>query len=92
MITTIVLENFMAHQRTELQLGPGVNVLTGPNNSGKSAVVEGLRCLAANPPPRHVIRHGAKEARVTVCLEDGTRIVWIRTKGAAMAGRMILSM
>ncbi len=80
MIAKIVLENFMAHERTELELGPGVNALTGPNNTGKSAIVEGLRCLATNPVPKHYIRHGAKEARVSVELEDGMRIIWIRKK------------
>ena len=73
----------MAHERTELELGPGVTALTGPNNTGKSAVVEGLRCVATNPMPRNFIRHGAKEARVTVELEDGVRVVWIRKKGSS---------
>lgn len=80
MITKIVLENFMAHEHTELQLGPGVNALTGPNNTGKSAIVEGLRCVATNPVPKHYIRHGAKEARVGLEFEDGTRVVWVRKK------------
>ncbi|QGY39622.1 AAA family ATPase [Pseudodesulfovibrio cashew] len=80
MITRIVLKDFMAHADTELELGPGINALTGPNNTGKSAIVEALRCVATNPIPRHYIRHGAKEARVTVELEDGTRIVWVRKK------------
>lgn len=70
----------MAHEHTELELGPGVTALTGPNNSGKSAVVEGLRYLTTNPAPSNCIRHGAKEARVTVELEDGTRVAWIRTR------------
>ena len=83
MIQRVVLENFMAHERTELELGPGVTALTGPNNTGKSAVVEGLRCVATNPMPRNFIRHGAKEARVTVELEDGVRVVWIRKKGSS---------
>ncbi|MBI9080915.1 MAG: AAA family ATPase [Pseudodesulfovibrio sp.] len=80
MIKKIVLENFMAHELTELELGPGVTALTGPNNTGKSAIVEGLRCVATNPVPRHYIRHGAKEARVSVELDDGTRVVWVRRK------------
>lgn len=83
MIRCLTLENFMAHGRTELALGPGLTALTGPNNVGKSAVVEALRCLALNPSPRHVIRHGAKEARVTLELADGTRVVWIRKKASA---------
>lgn len=83
MIHKIVLENFMAHARTELELGPGVTALTGPNNTGKSAVVEALRCVAANPTPKHYIRHGAKETRVTVELDDGVKVVWIRKKRSA---------
>ncbi|MDC0335283.1 AAA family ATPase [Pseudodesulfovibrio sp.] len=80
MIAKITLENFMAHELTELELGPGVNALTGPNNTGKSAIVEALRCVATNPVPRHYIRHGAKEARVSLEFEDGTRVVWVRRK------------
>jgi exonuclease SbcC len=80
MLKRLHLENFMAHEGTIIDLGPGLSVLTGPNNTGKSAVVEALRCLATNPPPRSVIRHGAKEARVSAEFEDGTRVTWIRRK------------
>ncbi len=80
MLVRLHLENFMAHASTSLDLGPGLSVLTGPNNTGKSAVVEALRCLASNPPPRSYIRHGAKEARVSAEFGDGTRVTWIRRK------------
>lgn len=83
MIRTIILENFMAHERTELALGPGITALTGANNTGKSAIVEALRCVATNPAPNHCIRHGAKEARVTLTMDDGARVVWIRKKRSA---------
>ena len=78
MITRLILENFLAHGHTELDFGPGVTVISGPNNSGKSSIVEALRCLAQNPSPKFFIRHGAKEARVTVEVEDGTRVTWVR--------------
>lgn len=84
MIKKIIIDNFMAHEHTEMELGAGVTILTGSNNTGKSAVVEALRCLATNPTPSHFIRHGAKEARVAVEMEDGTRVVWVRTKRWAM--------
>jgi len=80
MIKKIIIDNFMAHEHTELELGSGLTILTGGNNTGKSAVVEALRCLATNPMPSHNIRHGAKEARVSVELEDGTIVVWVRKK------------
>jgi len=78
MIRKIILTDFMAHAATEIELGPGLTVLTGPNNSGKSAVVEALRCLAVNPTPKYFIRHGAKEARVEVQFDDGARLAWVR--------------
>ncbi|MFH1914043.1 MAG: AAA family ATPase [Pseudomonadota bacterium] len=83
MIRSIILENFMAHERTELALGPGITALTGANNTGKSAIVEALRCVATNPAFSHCIRHGAKQARVTVVLDDGAKVVWIRKKRSA---------
>jgi hypothetical protein len=86
MITRIEIDNFMAHERLLLDLGPGMTVITGPNNTGKSAIVEALRCVAENPPAAPFIRHGAKEARVTLTLRDDDgewRIVWIRVKGHA---------
>ncbi|EPR37082.1 hypothetical protein dsx2_1025 [Desulfovibrio sp. X2] len=84
MLKKLILENFMAHGRTEIELGEGLTVLSGPNNAGKSAVVEALRCLATNPTPRHYIRHGAKEARVTAVLEDDVRLTWVRREKYAL--------
>ncbi|MYL82901.1 AAA family ATPase, partial [Desulfovibrio aerotolerans] len=78
MIVRLALTDFMAHEGTVFDLASGLNVLTGPNNTGKSAVVEALRCLSENPPPKHVIRHGAAEARVEATLEDGVTVTWVR--------------
>ena len=86
MIRRLTLVDFMAHGRTVIDLPPGLTALTGPNNSGKSAVVEALRCLAQNPPPRHVIRHGAAEARVSVTLSDGTVIAYLTDRMLAEEG------
>ncbi|SHF04595.1 exonuclease SbcC [Desulfacinum infernum DSM 9756] len=84
MIRRIVIENFMAHGKTELELHPGVNVLTGPNNTGKSAVVEALRCVAENPPSKELIRHEAPRAVVRLDLDDGSYVQWERTSGSAV--------
>ncbi len=83
MLVKLTLENYLAHGRTVIELGPGLTVLVGPNNSGKSAVVEGLRCLATNPAPKHFIRHGAKLARVEAEFSDGTRVAWLRKEKSA---------
>jgi hypothetical protein len=81
MIKRLKISDYMAHKETELELGPGVTVLIGPNNSGKSAVVEALRSVAQNPAPQYVIRHGASKAVVRLELDSGDAIEWVRSKG-----------
>ncbi len=78
MIKKIHLENFMAHKATSIELSPGVTVITGPNNIGKSAIVEAIRYLVYNPAPKNVIRHGAKKAVVRLELDSGEIITWQR--------------
>jgi len=81
MIKRLHLRNYMAHKDTTLELAAGVTVLTGANNSGKSAVVEAIRSLAMNPVPHHVIRHGASKAVVRAELDSGDVVEWVRSKG-----------
>ncbi len=78
MLRKIILENFMSHGRTEIDLADGLTVLTGPNNCGKSAVVAALQILATNGRTTHVMRHGEKFSRITVETDDGHTVVWER--------------
>jgi exonuclease SbcC len=50
MFTEIGLRNFQAHRRLDIELDPGVNVIVGPSDIGKSAVVRALYWLAFNQP------------------------------------------
>ena len=79
MIKKIVLENFMSHVRTVIEPAEGLTVLVGPNNCGKSAVVEALRAVCENARGSHfMVRHGQKEAVVTIETDDGHVISWQR--------------
>ena len=57
MICKIVLSNFMAHTKTELELADGLTVLVGPNNIGKSTVAVALKILARNSNSNFVMQH-----------------------------------
>ncbi len=83
MIKSISLENFMSHRATRIDLAPGVTVITGPNNVGKSAVVEAVRSLVQNPSQKFSIRHGARQAVVRLELDSGEVIEWVRTDKTA---------
>ena len=78
MIRRITLIDFMAHEHTVLELTEGVNVLIGPNNCGKSAVVEAIRAVCENTRGNYMIRHGAKESQVLIETDDGDKIEWRR--------------
>ena len=82
MLRRITLENFMSHQHTVIDLADGLTVLTGPNNCGKSAVVAALQILASNGKTTHVMRHGAKTAKITAETDDGHVICWQRKKAS----------
>ncbi len=80
MLKRITLHNFMSHSHTVIDLAPGLTVLTGPNNCGKSAFVSALQILAENSSGEYMVRHGAKECRVIVETDDGHTIEWKRKK------------
>lgn len=85
-IKHILIENFQSHARSELTFGPGLNVIIGPSDNGKSAVLRALRWALYNEPRgSEFVRAGARECRVTVTMSDGVQIVreLILTKSGA---------
>ncbi len=78
MIKRIELKNFMSHEHTVIEPAPGLTVLVGPNNCGKSAVVAALQILCHNENSTYVLRHGERECSVKVETDDGHVIEWRR--------------
>lgn len=92
-ITQIVLDHYRTHERTTLKLHPGVNVLVGESDSGKSNVVRAVAALLENEPADRFIKHGAKAGAVAI-VRGGERVVQLRkpsndyvTEGAKKSGR-----
>jgi len=50
MITHLLLMNFQSHKRSDFEFHPGVNVIVGETDAGKSAIIRGLRLLKDNRP------------------------------------------
>ena len=66
-IDRLSLTDFRTYAQTDLRLGPGVNVLVGPNGVGKTNIVEAIGYLAhlsshrvTNDAP--LVRFGAEKA------------------------------
>lgn len=88
MIKKVVIENFQSY--TKIELAPAGNgqltVITGPSDSGKTAILRALRWLFVNEPQGDdFIRVGATFARVTAEYEGfdegGGVVVRHRTSG-----------
>ncbi len=71
MIRRLVLENFQSHKYSELNFDQGVNVIIGPSDSGKTAIIRALRWLVWNRPlGDSFIRHGSKECKVELEIDN----------------------
>ena len=81
MLEKLILHNFQSHKHSELDFDPGVNVIVGPSDSGKTALIRALRWLVwGRPLGDSFIRHGRPLCRVSVEI-DGTPVIREKTKG-----------
>ncbi len=64
MLRRLRIENLAVVENVEIELGPGLNVLTGSTGAGKSLVLGALNLLRGEKPDATAIREGKDEARV----------------------------
>jgi exonuclease SbcC len=78
-IKTLYIENFQSHANTTIKFDPGLNILVGESDQGKTAVIRALRWVMFNEPRgTGFIRVGETRCEVTITLSDGTRVSRIR--------------
>ncbi|MEN6327141.1 MAG: ATP-binding protein, partial [Syntrophomonas sp.] len=81
-IRTLHIENFQSHANTTINLDPGLNILVGESDQGKTAVIRALRWVMFNEPRgTGYIRVGETRCEVTIILSNGTRVSRIRDEG-----------
>ncbi|HVH05997.1 MAG TPA: DNA repair protein RecN [Myxococcota bacterium] len=72
MIESLRIESLAVVAAVELELGPGLSVVTGETGAGKSLVLGALALLAGGRASAEIVRAGADEARVEAVLRvDG---------------------
>lgn len=82
MIETITLKNFQSHKNSILELCPGVNVIVGNSDAGKSAIIRALYWLAfGKPAGTSIMRHNVvKPTMIEVTTQDGVLQKWRNEK------------
>ncbi|MBO8158358.1 AAA family ATPase [Thermosyntropha sp.] len=78
-IKRLKIKNFQSHKNTDIELLPGLNILVGESDQGKSSVIRALRWLFYNEPSgTGFIREGETYCEVTVEMNSGVVISRIR--------------
>mgnify|MGYP006921285773 CR=1 FL=1 len=84
MIKSLFISNFQSHKKSKLDFSPGVNVIIGSSDSGKTSILRALRWLIWNRPGGESFRsHWAgKKENTQVTIELGEKDIISKTKGA----------
>src|SRR3979490_2646227 len=65
MLTYLQIRDFAIIDAIELELRPGLTVLTGETGARKAMLVDALQLLAGGRAGAEVVRHGAERAEIT---------------------------
>jgi DNA repair protein RecN (Recombination protein N) len=69
MLIRLAVRDFAIIESIELELQPGLTVLTGETGAGKSILVDALQLLAGGRGGPEMIRHGAERAEITATFD-----------------------
>ena len=91
-VRTVTLRDFRSYERLELELEPGLVLVTGPNGAGKTNLLESLHVGTQGFSPRtradaQLVRFGATAARVALAGERGGRPLELEVTLQPQAGK-----
>lgn len=94
MIERLSIAALQSHRGSELAFGPGMNVIVGSSDAGKSAVLRALRWVCENRPAGDgLVPHGGEEADVELSV-DGVPVRRFKGKSTnayQLAGRELVA-
>src|SRR5579859_2507417 len=86
MITDLRLQHFRSYRDASFDLGAGVNIIVGPNASGKTNLLEAVLMIARGSSYRagdaELVQFGAPWARLDADTPHGSRVVKLQAAAA----------
>jgi DNA repair protein RecN (Recombination protein N) len=70
------IENVAVIERADLELGPGLNILTGETGAGKSILVDAMHAILGARVSRELVRTGAEKAVVCAAFDPDPCQAW----------------
>jgi DNA repair protein RecN (Recombination protein N) len=92
-LTHIQIRDFAIIDSIELELGPGLTVLTGETGAGKSILVDALLLAAGGRAGAEVVRHGTERAEVSATFAvngNAAAIEWLAEQAIEAEGECVL--
>lgn len=77
MLSRLRIADLALVEELEIELGPGLNVLTGETGAGKSVIVESIGLLVGGRASASVVREGADHATVEGLFSGGHGEEWV---------------
>jgi DNA repair protein RecN (Recombination protein N) len=91
MLISLQIENFALVDRLDLELGTGLNVLTGETGAGKSIILDALDAALGGKMSSRMIRTGAERAMVEATFDlDPGLIAWLAEQEIELVDDMSL--
>jgi len=85
MLTNLRLQNFRSYKDARFAFGPGVNIIVGPNASGKTNLLEAVLVVAQGSSYRvkdpELVHFNSDWTRLDADLDEGNRIIKLQTVG-----------
>lgn len=75
----VQVKNFQSIKSATVEI-EGFTVITGKNNSGKTALQRAVRGVFENTRGHSFVRHGEDNCEVSVSFEDGNKVTWYKGK------------
>jgi hypothetical protein len=75
----IKVENFQSISKAEIEV-KGLTVITGQNNTGKSALARSIIGAFTNLRGNAFVRQGTQVAKVEISFDDGNHLIWSKGK------------
>jgi DNA repair ATPase RecN len=76
----VKIENYQSIKHAEFEV-KGLTVITGPNNTGKSACARAIAGAFSNARGYSHVRKGEKSSKVSIDFDDGNSVIWEKGKG-----------
>lgn len=75
----VKIENFQSISKAQIEV-KGLTIITGQNNTGKSALARAVSSVFTNPRGNSFVRIGSPNTSVEIDFEDGNTVKWSKGK------------